>query len=282
MTLSVLMAVYKSEKTEYLDMALQSVWTDQTCKPDQIVLVEDGELTDELSGVIRKWKELLGDILTIIKNTSNIGLTKSLNRGIQAVRSELIARMDSDDRSHPMRFERQKKFFESHPDIDIIGGTLQEVDENGNTLNIRHYPLTHEDVLNTMYKVSPLAHPTVMMRKKIFDNGLKYDERFRTSQDIALWYDAVCHGYKIANLPEITIYFRRAGNVYKRRSKAKAWNEFRIYLYGIYRLYGLFSTKYVYPISRFCFRLMPIFIVKWGYQSRLRHRIAEGKNTADK
>ena len=277
MTISVLISVYQSEKADYLNRALESVWDDQTLKPDQIVLVEDGALGEALRDVVDCWKEKLGDVLTIVKNETNLGLTKSLNRGLQMVTSDLVARMDSDDISTPQRFELQMKYMEQHPDIDVLGGSLQEFDDEKSCLNVRHYPLTHEDVLKTMYKVCPVAHPTVMMRKRMFDSGLKYNEKYRMSQDIALWYDAVIAGFHIANIEEITILFRRANDVYKRRSRVKAWNEFCIYMNGIKRLYGIFTLKYIYPIARLIFRLMPVWIVKWGYQSKLRRVVSEGR-----
>ncbi len=273
MTISVLMSVYKSEKSAFMDKALHSVWTEQTRKPDQIILIEDGPLGEELSDVIDIWKGILGARLIIHKNDSNIGLTKSLNIGIRYVTSDLIARMDSDDISDPKRFEKQVHFLETHPEIDIVGGALQEFNEDNPCLNIRHYPQTNEEAQRYIAKASPLAHPTVMMRKKIFDNGLQYDERYRTSQDIALWFEALANGYKICNLPDVTIFFRRDDSVFKRRSKSKAVNEFKIYMKGIYRLYGLFTFTYSYPISRFLFRMMPTSVVKGVYGSKLRNLI---------
>lgn len=264
------MSVYKSEKAEYLNRSLRSVWDDQTYKPNEIILVEDGPLGDDLIAVISSWKERLKDKFCVLNNETNIGLTKSLNKGLQYVKSDLIARMDSDDISSPMRFELQVKYMKDHPDVSIVGGSLQEFDEENECLSIRHYPLTNKNVIKYIYKASPLAHPTVMMRREIFDNGLKYDERFRTSQDIALWFDALCCGYKIGNLEEITIYFRRDGDVFKRRSREKALNEFKIYMNGIRRFYGLFTLKYFFPIARLIFRLMPVSVVKWIYGSKLR------------
>ena len=120
-----------------------------------------------------------------------------------------------------------------------------------------------------------MAHPTVMMRKKMFDEGIRYNEKYRMSQDIALWYDAVLAGYKIANLSEITINFRSQGDVFKRRSRAKAWNEFKIYMGGIYKMWGLFTLKYRYPIARLCFRLMPPKLVKRIYGSGVRTKFLE-------
>ena len=162
--------------------------------------------------------------------------------------------------------------------MDIVGGALREFNENCKELRVRHYPLTHEAVVKYICKASPLAHPTVMMRKRIFDNGLKYNEKYRMSQDIALWFDAIIAGYKIANVPDVTINFRSQGDVFKRRSRAKAWNEFKIYMSGIYRLDGLFTLKYKYPLARLCFRLMPTSVVKEIYGSSMRSKFLESKN----
>lgn len=278
-SISVLMSVYRSDKPTYFDRALQSVWSDQTLKPDEVVLVEDGPLNKELYEVIGKWKSIIGDKLIVLKNEQNIGLTKSLNKGIKVATGDYIARMDSDDISLPDRFRLQVDYLDAHQDIAVVGGALQEFDSENDNLNIRHYPLTPDDVLAFMHKGSPLAHPTVMIRKNIFDRGLSYDERFRTSQDIALWFDVLVNGYRIANLEEVTIKFRRDGDVFKRRSREKAKNEFRIYLNGIRRLDGIFTFKYAYPIARYIFRLMPVSIVKAIYGSRLRTFVLRSKES---
>lgn len=272
------MAVCRSEKAVFFDISLRSVWTNQTRKPDEIVLVEDGILGEDLHEVIKHWQALLGKLLVVVKNDDNFGLTKSLNRGLAVAHGELIARMDSDDISEPDRFERQENYLMEHPEIDIVGGSLREFNEVNMNLRVRHYPLTHDESMRYICKASPLAHPTVMMRRRIFDEGLHYNEKYRTSQDIALWFDAIMAGYKIANVPEVTINFRSQGDVFKRRSRAKAWNEFKIYMYGIYRMNGLLSLKYRYPIARLCFRLMPPTIVKFVYGSQLRSKLLEKRS----
>ncbi len=274
MTITVLLSIYNKNNPAHLDRAMQSIWNDQTLRPDKIVAVIDGPLPDELNTVVEKWKTMIGENMTTILHKQNLGLTRSLNDGIGVITTDLIARMDSDDISNPQRFELQHRYLEEHPDIDIVGGSLQEFDDTHENMGIRHYPATHEEAVNTMHKVCPLAHPSVMMRRRIFDAGLHYNERFRTSQDIALWYDAVRQGYRMANLPEVIIRFRFAADVYSRRSKAKAWNEFCIYIYGIRQLHGVFSLKYIYPVSRLIFRLMPERVIRWGYQSRLRRVVA--------
>ncbi len=280
--ISVLISVYKKEKPEYLWQALESIWVGQTLKPDQIVLVEDGPLPDSLEEVVQSFKFKVQNeghsTFTVVKLPVNGGLTKALNEGLKYVTGDLIARMDSDDISEPHRFERQVSYLESHPDVDIISGSLQEFDADNECLNIRHYPQTHEECVKFIVKACPLAHPSVMMRKRIFDEGLKYDERYRMSQDIKLWYDAVMAGYRLGNIPEVTLFFRREGDVFRRRSRAKAWNEFKIYMNGIYRLKGLFTLSYRYPIARYVFRNLPPTLVKRIYGSKIRKRVLENKN----
>lgn len=274
-TISVLMSVYHFEKAEYLNRSLQSVWDDQSLKPNQIVLIEDGPLGTELHKVIDEWKERLQDVFCIVTNEKNIGLTKSLNKGIQYITSELIARADSDDISMPTRFALQEKFLAEHPDVDILGGAMQEFNEENDCLNVRRYPSTHEQARKYIMKASPLAHPSVMMRKKIFDEGLRYNEEYRTSQDVALWFDALNAGYHIANLDDIILHFRQNSSVFKRRGRAKAWNEFKIYIKGIYRKKGLFTFYYVYPLSRLLFRLMPARLIELVYKSNMRNKMLQ-------
>lgn len=277
MTVSVLLSVYKKEKPEYLKQALDSVWASQTLKPNQIVLVEDGPLPKELEEEIDNSKLRIENssstVMTVVKLPVNGGLTKALNEGLKYVTGDLIARMDSDDISEAHRFERQVAYLESHPDVDIISGSLQEFDTEHECLNVRHYPLTHEECVKFIVKACPLAHPSVMMRRRIFDEGLKYDERYRMSQDIKLWYDAVLAGYRLGNIQEVTLFFRREGDVFRRRSRAKAWNEFKIYMNGIYRLKGLFTLAYRYPIARYIFRNLPPSLVKRIYGSSLRNNV---------
>lgn len=280
MTISVLMSVYKSEKGEFLDRSLQSVWNDQTRKPEQIVLIEDGAIPEELELIIDSFQSRVNASgvakMVVVKLPVNGGLTKALNAGIKHVTGDLIARMDSDDISAPQRFELQEKFFRENSEIDILGGSMQEFDDEHECLNVRHYPLTHEDACKYIVKACPLAHPAVMMRRRIFDEGLHYDERYRMSQDIKLWYDAILAGYRMANLQEIVLFFRQQGDVFRRRSRVKAWNEFKIYMNGIYRMHGLFTLAYRYPIARYVFRNLPPSLVKKIYESGMRKKVLEG------
>lgn len=275
MGISVLMSVYAAEQPDRLDRALKSIWDDQTLKPSEIILVEDGPLGKELLNVIKWWKGRLKDSFIVLQNKENLGLTKSLNKGLTHVHYELIARMDSDDISVPDRFKLQTVYLMEHPDIDVLGGSLQEFDETNPNIGIRTYPPTTELAKKGIVKANPLAHSTVMMRKQIFDNGERYDEKYRTNQDLALWFTLLARGYKIANLPEVLVLFRRASDMLKRRGHASAVREFKIYVHGIHLLYGVVTLKYVFPLLRLVFRFLPVSLIKRIYGSNLRTKVVK-------
>ena len=276
MTISVLMSTYRKEVPAYLDRALQSIWTDQTRKPDEIVLVEDGQLTPELDEVISKWKDIIGNSLILVEKKKNEGLALALNDGIAVAKGELIARMDSDDISVPERFAIQEDYMQKHADVDILGGSLEEFNDEGTLHSIRNYPQTMEDVKRTMHRMSPLGHPSVMFRRRIFDEGLRYSNKYHICEDVTLWYDAACAGKVINNIPDVILRFRRNDSMMNRRSREKAWSEFLAYNDGIYRLFGLFTTRYVFSFLRMMFRLLPVDIIKSLYKTnKFRNMMSE-------
>ena len=158
---SVLMSLYKKEHPEYLCKALESM-INQTVKPDEIVLVEDGPLTPELYAVVEDYKEHL----TIVVNEKNMGLGLALNEGLKACRNELVARMDTDDISKPDRCEKQLKRFEEKPELAIVGCHIDEfVGTPENIISQRRVPTTSGAIFNYAKRRSAFNHPAVMYRK---------------------------------------------------------------------------------------------------------------------
>lgn len=269
MTIAVLMSVYKKEKPEYLDRALKSICDNQKRKPNQIVLILDGPLTEELYGVVEEWQNLLGEILTVHSNKENIGLTKSLNIGLGLVKCDFVARMDSDDVAVPARFDLQHDFLESNSSVDIVGGAMEMVGEDGQVKYVRYYPESHSQIVARLPKMSPFAHPAVMMRMSAFrEKGLRYDERYRNSQDIVLWFDALYLGCGMANLHDIVLRFTESEEVYSRRGSVRAKNEFLGWMRGIKKNYGIFTFKYIYPCARYIIRSLPVCMISFYYNSK--------------
>lgn len=216
MKFSVLMSIYHKENSEYFDRTMQSIWNEQSVKPDEIVLVQDGKLTDDLYIIIEKWKIILGDILKIIPLKQNVGLGNALNIGLKECSYDLVARMDTDDICMPNRFEKQINFFENN-DVDIIGSYCIEIDEDENRENLRKMPLNHQDIYDNLF-TNPFIHPSMMFKKSIIEKVSGYDKILTRRQDYDLWFKCAKAGAKFANIDEPLLLYRFTNDTHKKQN----------------------------------------------------------------
>mgnify|MGYP000724291085 FL=1 len=129
MGFSVLMSVYKKEQAGYLSEAMESVFN-QSLVPDEVVLMEDGPLTDELEQTISELKKRHPQIVTY-SFAENVQLGRALAKGVELCSHELIARMDTDDIAVYNRFQHQYDYMTAHPTVAVCGGWMQEFNDEG-------------------------------------------------------------------------------------------------------------------------------------------------------
>ena len=110
------MSVYKKENPTYLSDSLESILINQTCKPDELILVKDGPLTNELEQVIKRYQSLFTNF-KVVPLEKNMGLGLALRKDLEHYNYEWVARMDTDDIAKPNRFEEQLNYFQEHPDL---------------------------------------------------------------------------------------------------------------------------------------------------------------------
>ena len=213
---SVLMSLYKKEKPEYLRLAIDSM-LNQTVKPDEIVLVEDGPLTDELYAVLDEY----GDKLTRVRNEKNLGLGLALNVGLKACRNELVARMDTDDISKPERCEVQLHYFEQHPETDIVGGDIAEfIGDETNIIGKRMVPQTNAEIREYMKKRCAFNHMSVMYKKTAVEAAGGYQDWF-WNEDYYLWIRMWLNGAVFGNTGTVLVNVRTGEEMYQRRGGKK-------------------------------------------------------------
>lgn len=123
---SVLMSVYHKERPEYLKQAIESIQV-QSLSTNDFVLVCDGPLNDELDAVIQTKQLEMGENLNVVRLAKNGGLGNALNEGIKHCKNELVARMDSDDIAYPDRCEKQIAVFNTHSEVSICSGIVEEL-----------------------------------------------------------------------------------------------------------------------------------------------------------
>ncbi len=202
MKVAFIITVYKNDKLEYFKEAIESIINqDYGFEDINIYLGIDGQLSNELEAYIKNGKNLF---YKIVRNEENNGLAYTLNKLIDNLENEeYIFRMDSDDICKLDRVSKQINFMEKNKSIEILGGAIEEKNENGKIRMIRTYPKSNQEAKNYIYKASIFAHPTVCFRKSFFDKGFRYNIKYRFSQDLELWYKALRYNIKISNLDEL-------------------------------------------------------------------------------
>lgn len=268
MRFSVLMSLYNKENPKYFDDAMQSIWNNQIRKPDEIVLVLDGPLTEQLYSVVDIWKNNLKEILNIIAIEKNIGLALALNEGLKHCNYDYIARMDTDDISTPNRFAEQIEFFKHNQNIDVCGTFICEINENNDIIkDIVKFPLTNAELYDFFSKRDPFAHPTVMFKKSFFNKAGTYRSDLFLAEDTLLWYYGFLNNCKFANIGYIGLKFRRSKEFYKRRANLN--KSIKLLKYRVFNInrklnYGFISD--LYAILYFLISISPSILKKLVYK----------------
>lgn len=228
---SVLMSVYYRETPEFLNQAMESIQT-QTLSTNNFVLVCDGPLNSALDKVIAAKQREMGMALDVIHLTKNGGLGNALNEGIKHCKNELIARMDSDDIAYSDRCEKQIKVFNSHPEVSICSGIVEEFTARPDIVDARRAPPeTNEEIVEFAKKRNPFNHPCVMYKKSAVEAVGSYQD-FYLLEDYYLWIRMLMAGYQGYNIQEPLLHMRAGDDMYKRRSGWKyAKTQIRLFKY---------------------------------------------------
>lgn len=231
---SVLLSVYKKEQVSFLEQSLNSVFT-QSLQPNEVVLVEDGPLTDDLVAVVDKYVTLY-PIMKIIKLPQNRGLSNALNIGLTHCSHELVARMDTDDICDKFRFEKQVAFMQQKPQIDIVGTYAYRMNESGELSFLMKVPIEHASILHYIW-TCPFIHPSVMFRKnKILSVGGYNPNSGPRQDDYELWFRCAMKGLCFANIPEALLYYRFNDDNIKRNNIKVGWWRFKTGFQGCKKL----------------------------------------------
>lgn len=217
---SVLMSLYHKEKSEFLCESLDSM-INQTVIPDEIVMVYDGPLTDKLYQTMDKYIKNYPGLFTVVVNEMNLGLGKSLRKGLEVCRNELVARMDTDDISKQDRCEKQIRLFESIPSLDIVGGNIGEfIDSSKKIISYRKVPSENDEIKEYMKYRCGFNHMTVMFKKNSVIKSGNYIDWF-FNEDYFLWIRMLENECEFANINDLLCYVRVGKEMYSRRGGIK-------------------------------------------------------------
>lgn len=275
MEFSVLISVYEKDNPIFFQMALESVTVNQSVKPNQVVIVQDGAVPEEIDEVIRETEFRMPSIeFTVIKKEKKEGLASALNTGIPMCRNNWIARMDSDDIAVSSRFQLQTDYILKHPDISVIGGAIAEFkSEIGDIDSERHVKSEYYEIKKMARSRSPMNHVTVMYSKEAVRKVGGYSEDFGKLEDYKLWVDLIAEGMILFNINEVLVHVRVGNGFLKRRSSTREildWDKLQTYL-----LKSKIIDKRKAFLNRLCIRTfiyMPGWMKKIAYKFLLRGR----------
>lgn len=203
-SVSVLLAVHNGER--YLEQAIRSIMA-QTLRDIEILVVDDAS-SDASPGIMDRLAAEDGRI-RILRLEKNLRLAGALNHGLDHARAPYVARMDDDDWAHPNRLEVQKRFLDTHPDIDLAGASTQRMDEDGKTFRSRVRALDSFAIRWQARFLLNVSHPTFMFRTHMPDGQpVRYDADFPLSQDHEMICRLLLAGGQAVCLPDILLNFR--------------------------------------------------------------------------
>lgn len=271
MNFSILMSIYHKENPTFLNQCFTSIWTEQTLKPTEIVLVKDGGLTAELEQVISAWQEKLGSALKIVALEQNVGLGKALNAGLTQCSYDWVLRMDTDDIATPNRFQKQIDFIQKNPDVVLFSSQILEFNQNISDVNIlKSVPTNYQEIKQFAQKRNPFNHMTVAYKKDVILELGGYQHHL-FMEDYNLWLRVIGAGYKVANLPDVLLYARVGNGMHARRRGLQ-------YIQSEKQLLDLKLKLKIQPfipalslfLLRSTFRLLPSMLLEKVYNGILR------------
>lgn len=267
--IAVILPVYKNDKVSYVKLAFESI-LGQTYQEVHLYVGIDGPVSEDLENLLEEYE--IKENISVCWFKENRGLAIVLNDLLDICFKngyEYIARMDADDISINNRLEKQMVFLQANPEIDVVGGAIEEIDENGNSRNKTIvYPKSHSDCYKFFSRRNPHAHPAVLFRRRFFEKaGCKYRPEYRQNQDTMLWLDGMKAGTIHANIPDIVLKFRMTDSLFKKRRNGWAFAKKQLEdrkTINKTLSYGLGATLFGYAM--FCILVSPTWIKKIAYK----------------
>jgi glycosyltransferase involved in cell wall biosynthesis len=201
------MAVFNGER--FLREAIESILS-QTFRDFEFIIIDDGS-TDGTASILAEYER--SDPRVRVYHQENRGIAESGNRGCRLARGKYIFRMDQDDVSVPDRVGRQTHFLDKNPDVGLLGGAIEGIDDQGRTVFVDRLPLEDASIRSAFRSMSyPMCHPAIAMRKQAFDATGGYRPQFLHGAEDYDLFLRIIESWKVANLPEVVLRKRVHSN----------------------------------------------------------------------
>ncbi len=210
---SIVIATYAGDSLDHLGEAVESALL-QTHRNVEVLIVSDGPIPIETQTYLSERAQQDARI-ALLSLPENRGPGAARNLGIARAKGDYIAILDADDRSLPLRIERQIAFIRE-TGADLAGSAYTIVNAQGDAIGAKRFPIGPQQIRAVMYLYNPIANSTVLARADMMKRHA-YPEAYRYGEDYALWVTLARAGYDLRNLPDALVEFRHNVNIMARR-----------------------------------------------------------------
>lgn len=254
---SVAMCVYGGDNATHFDEALNSVFT-QSRKPDEVVLVVDGPISNALEEIIKRYSNKF-EYLEVYRLEKNMGHGIARRESITHCTNELVAIADADDINTNDRFEVQLKHFENNPELSAVSSACYHfVGTIDNILNEEKLPCSNDEIVKFMRTRCPLCQASTMFKKSEVLKAGGYQDWYN-AEDYYLWVRMHINGAVFENVSKSLLYVRSDEEQMKRRGGYKYFKSMKNLYRFMLKNRLINGREYVFNVcSRFVVQvLMP-------------------------
>lgn len=194
--ISVVVASYNHQA--YVQACLQSV-LDQDFQDFEIVVTDDGS-SDE---TVARIQALQDPRIRLKVLPHNRGACIALNDAILRARGRFIAVLNSDDYFLPGKLGQQLAYLQAHPQVGAVFGLPAFINEQGEVFDdpahrdhnafVAGERTRHQWLRHFFDEGNALCHPTVLIRREVYDRLGLYDPRLAQVPDLDMWIRLASH-----------------------------------------------------------------------------------------
>lgn len=206
----------------FIDKAIESILK-QTYPNIKLVIIDDGSV-DTTWKKIQRYAKRYKRVFAYRLRT-NSGPSEASNYGMSRATGKYIARMDADDIAYPTRIELQVAHMEAYPNVVLLGGQCDIINEQGEIIGGKRFPTTHEEIKNSLFYMNPIAHPACMYRRATYRKArLQYEKKYFISHDLKIIFRLLQFG-KIENMVNTLLQYRHRPNSITHNNPKRAFSE---------------------------------------------------------
>lgn len=193
--ISVILPARNEER--YIKPTIESILS-QTFSDFELIVVNDAS-TDKTEVIISGYVSY-DNRVKMINNRNLLGVAASINKGIDIAKGKYIARIDAGDIADRCRLQKQVKYMEAFKDVFILGSWSYIINEKKEIIGEWKVPCEVDD--RELYKRNGIVHPTVVIRRELFQKIGILNSFYHRAEDYEFWARALRYKFRINNLQE--------------------------------------------------------------------------------